>query len=362
MPNTEPTRQSHSQSDSPLSHTEALKSHALADFFRLYDGLETHMQSDKLKDWYAQLPTQIAAGLSLKRWGDLPEWYRHWQKLPAHTDIATDFNQDAVSVATKHARQTDEYEAADTNSDTLKTALMGLHPWRKGPFDFFNTPVDTEWRSCLKWDRIAPHINLQDKNILDVGCGNGYYGWRMLGAGARSVIGIDPSPRFVLQWGCVRRYCPNLPAFVLPLGIEHVPAQLNAFDVTFSMGVLYHRKSHFDHLYQLKETLRPGGQLVLETLVIPGPLGMTLLPESRYAKMRNVWELPSTSTLTSWLARCGYTNITLADESLTSIEEQRRTDWMQFESLSDFLDPADQTKTIEGYPAPRRAVLIAQKP
>ncbi|MEY8213807.1 MAG: DUF1698 domain-containing protein, partial [Colwellia sp.] len=29
------------------------------------------------------------------------------------------------------------------------------------------------------------------------------------------------------------------------------------------------------------------------------------------------------------------------------------------QSLSDFLDPQDKNKTIEGYPAPQRAIFIA---
>jgi len=32
---------------------------------------------------------------------------------------------------------------------------------------------------------------------------------------------------------------------------------------------------------------------------------------------------------------------------------------MKFDSLSDFLLPSDETKTIEGYPSPKRAIFIA---
>ena len=55
------------------------------------------------------------------------------------------------------------------------------------------------------------------------------------------------------------------------------------------MGVLYHRRSPIDHLLELKGCLQTGGELVLETLVIDGGLGEVLVPENRYAKMRNVW-------------------------------------------------------------------------
>ncbi|MEJ2680312.1 MAG: tRNA 5-methoxyuridine(34)/uridine 5-oxyacetic acid(34) synthase CmoB [Gammaproteobacteria bacterium] len=327
----------------------------LAAFVDVYRGIETVFESHALQGWLEHLPDQILTGLSMDRWGDLLSWLQHWAALPAVTACQADFTSSAVSL-------TGEQALAPNTLDALHQALMGLHPWRKGPFDFFGIHVDTEWRSNLKWSRLAPHIDLRQKRVLDVGCGNGYYGWRMLGAGAREVLGIDPSPRFVLQWACVRHYCPEAPCFVIPIGIESVPNQLNHFDVTFSMGVLYHRKSPFEHLYQLKDTLKPGGQLVLETLVIPGTLGETLLPAARYGKMRNVWLLPSVATLVSWLQRCGFTNINTADVSETTTHEQRQTPWMRFESLADFLDPENTQQTIEGYPAPTRAILIAQKP
>ena len=46
---------------------------------------------------------------------------------------------------------------------------------------------------------------------------------------------------------------------------------------------------------------------------------------------------------------------------MTTTEEQRKTELMITESLEDFLDPTDPTKTIEGYQAPTRAVFIAHK-
>ncbi|HBX73869.1 MAG TPA: tRNA 5-methoxyuridine(34)/uridine 5-oxyacetic acid(34) synthase CmoB, partial [Halieaceae bacterium] len=135
-----------------------------------------------------------------------------------------------------------------------------------------------------------------------------------------------------------------------------------AFDSVFSMGVLYHRRSPMDHLQELRDCLRPGGQLILETLVIDGPLGATLVPEGRYARMGNVWFLPSPDTLMSWLRKLKFRDVALVDVSITTVEEQRQTEWMRFQSLADFLDPEDATRTIEGYPAPMRAVVTARAP
>ena len=313
-----------------------------------------------LQQWVQLLPEQIARGLSQQRWGDLPQWQQVLADLPALTPSTIDF-RDGVTIGSPE-------DASDAQRDALRTVLMGLHPWRKGPYDVFGLNVDTEWRSDWKWDRLLPHIRPLDNHlVLDVGCGNGYHCWRMYGAGARRVIGIDPSPRFVHQFYAIKSYAvknnnatnQELPVDVLPLGIEDVPPDLAAFDTVFSMGVLYHRRSPLDHLRELKACLKPGGQLVLETLITEGEPGHTLVPEGRYAKMRNVWFLPSAPTLVSWLRKTGFKNVRGADIAVTTIDEQRATEWMSFESLADFLDPNDPSRTLEGHPAPQRAIILA---
>jgi tRNA (mo5U34)-methyltransferase len=236
-------------------------------------------------------------------------------------------------------------------------------PWRKGPFRLFGVDIDTEWRSDMKWARVVSALSdLRGRTVLDVGCGNGYYLYRMKGAGAENVIGVDPYLHFVVQSLIFAHFLGHDALPVLPLAAEQIPDNLEAFDTVFSMGILYHRRSPFEHLFRLKAFLRPGGELVLETLVIEGKEGEVLVPEGRYAKMNNVWFIPSVDELVRWLKRCGFVSIQVADCSVTTPDEQRRTDWMRFESLTDYLDPLYSDRTVEGYPAPRRAVLIAQKP
>jgi tRNA (mo5U34)-methyltransferase len=237
---------------------------------------------------------------------------------------------------------------------------MQLHPWRKGPFSIHGVTIDAEWRSDLKWQRISRVMTpLRGRRVLDVGCGNGYYAWRMLGAGADLVIGVDPSLRFVAQYQALRRFLGDHPAYVLPLSLEQVPDSLRTFDSVFSMGVFYHRRSPLDHLLKLKDCLRPGGELVLETLVVEGDANTVLAPPGRYAQMRNVWFLPSAQALLSWVRRCGFRQAQVADISLTTSQEQRSTPWMRFQSLSDFLDPEQPGLTIEGLPAPQRCIVTA---
>jgi tRNA (mo5U34)-methyltransferase len=164
---------------------------------------------------------------------------------------------------------------------------------------------------------------------------------------------------FLCQFEAVRKLLGNdQRAHLLPLGIEQLPA-LNAFDTVFSMGVLYHRRSPLDHLWQLKDQLVPGGELVLETLVVEGDENTVLVPGDRYAQMRNVYFIPSAAALKQWLEKCGFVDVRIVDACVTSTEEQRRTEWMTTESLADFLDPRDSSKNGRRLSGPLRAVIIA---
>lgn len=306
-----------------------------------------------MEAWASILPRQIEQGLSNERYGDLQRWQSVLNTLPVIPPDTIDLSSSTVTVSSQPAP-----DAAQT--DSLRNLLLQLKPWRKGPYNIHGVHIDTEWRSDMKWDRLKQHIStLKNKVVLDIGCGSGYHSWRMLGEGAKLVVGIDPSPLFIMQFLAIKHFAGNHPIHILPIGIESVPEKLRAFDSVFSMGVLYHRRSPLDHLLQCRDCLKPGGELVLETLVVEGDDQTALLPRDRYAKMRNVWFLPSATTARIWLERCGFTNIRIVDETTTTRQEQRKTEWMQYESLTDFLDPDNPTLTVEGYPAPRRAILIA---
>lgn len=288
--------------------------------------------------------------------GDLSRWTDALAALPSLQPSRTSLDSARLIIGSE-ADLTPQ-----TSLLTLRAQLEAFIPWRKGPFELFGIGIDTEWRCDLKWARLADAISpLEGRRVLDVGSGNGYYSYRMVGAGAAQVLAIDPHIPYVAQCLLLQRYLPDVAVDVLPITLDDFPERSGAFDTVFSMGVLYHRRSPIDHLLQLRDCLRAGGELVLETLIVEGEAGYSLTPPGAYARMKGIWFVPSVGTLEAWLAKAGFSNIRVIDESVTTTAEQRETSWMPFESLADSLDPDNPTRSIEGHPAPRRVVMVATR-
>ena len=252
---------------------------------------------------------------------------------------------------------TDQF-SSDYQQQIQNTAHF-LHPWRKGPFKFGSLKVDAEWKSDLKWNRIVDSIpNLSSKVVLDCGCNNGYYLFRIAQQQPKAILGIDPNDRFYFQFDFVRTLTNFNQAQFELLGVEDIELFPAIFDAVFCMGVIYHRRDPLGMLASLKKSIKANGFAVIESITLPGKLGDVTYISDRYSQMRNVFFLPSSETLAAWMTRVGFKNVKIIDQTQTTVEEQRKTEFAWFDSLSDFLDPNDSSKTKEGYPAPSRTTVI----
>ena len=323
----------------------------MADCDIVLDGLD----GAGLDSWRGPLTPLLQDRFADSAHGDIGEWRAVIEKLPDVTDTKTILNSPAVTA---------DCPSVDPALRTeIRDLLLRLKPWRKGPFNIHGIDLDSEWRSNLKWDRLGDEIApLADRRVLDVGSSNGYYAFRMTGSGAQLVVGIDPMLLFVFQFLALNHFLTVPSVVVLPLRLNELLHARDFFDTTFSMGVLSHQREPREHLAALRTTLRPGGELVLETLITPGAESVVHEPVGRYARMRNVWHLPSATALEDWLRQLGFSDIRLVDVTATTVIEQRSTEWMPFESLAESLDPGDPGRTIEGMPAPTRALLICKSP
>jgi len=319
---------------------------------RLVEQFDTEI-FEPFREQLADLARQSEADLARDN-GKAATYRQLLKNLPDTRPVDMDLAANQVRIGSR----------TDVNNDArdrLLAILKALHPWRKGPFAVFGTEIDCEWRSDLKWDRVKDHIApLKGRKILDIGSSSGYYLFRMVAGNPKLAIGLEPYLTFYFQFQVLQHYIQAPRVYCLPVRFDKFPILAGFFDTIFCMGILYHSRSPIDMLVRIRQQLTKAGELVLETLIIRGAEDKVLCPYPRYAKMNNAFFLPTVRCMEGWLQRAGYTNIRCVDVTPTTSREQRKTEWMTFESLSDYLDPADPTRTIEGYPAPVRAILLAE--
>lgn len=242
----------------------------------------------------------------------------------------------------------------------IKNNAKALIPWRKGPFNLCGVKIDSEWQSNLKYNLLEPYFNLNNKIVADVGCNNGYYMFRMLEQKPKKIVGFDPSPIFYTQFEIVNHFIKSDIRYEL-LGVEHLEFYEHKFDTIFMLGVLYHRSDPIASLKSLFRALNKGGELIIDSFMIDGEDEVALTPKDRYGMIPNIYFIPTVNCFKNWLNRAGFQDIELLEITQTDDKEQRVTNWTFEQSLNNFLDPNNLSKTVEGYPAPKRAYLKAKK-
>ena len=242
------------------------------------------------------------------------------------------------------------------NSLHVEYVARMMMPWRKGPFKLFETYIDSEWRSNIKYNLLRKHFNLKDKRVADIGCNNGYYLFRMQEDKPKSLVGFDPSPLYKTQFDFINHFVKSDIVYEL-LGVEHLEFYEEKFDIIFCLGVLYHRSDPVGMLKSLYKGLDHNGEVILDTFYIEGEDEMCLCPLSSYSKIPNIYFVPTIKALKNWCLRAGFNSFEVLETSTTNSDEQRKTSWIEGQSLEDFLDKDDNTKTVEGYPAPERVYV-----
>ena len=284
-------------------------------------------------------------------WKNIAPYQEAINALPTFTEVEVSFG-DKVEVHIPHT-------SSDDVAQIKETALL-MKPWRKGPFGINNLFIDSEWQSQIKYNLLEPHFDLKDKIVGDIGCNNGYYLFRMLTQNPKKLIGFDPSAIYYSQFQFINHFIQSDIEYEL-LGVEHVEFYEHKFDTLFCLGVLYHRSDPVAMLKSLFKGLHKGGELILDTFMIDGDEEICLTPKDRYSKIPNIYFVPTVPALINWCHRAGFESVEILETMVTESNEQRKTEWIETQSLEDFLDPQDSTKTVEGYPAPKRVYIKAIK-
>jgi tRNA (mo5U34)-methyltransferase len=121
----------------------------------------------------------------------------------------------------------------------------------------FGIHIDTEWRSDWKWKRLQQSLpNLKDKVICDLGCGNGYFMYRMLEYNPKLVVGIDPNLHALLEFKLFSRVSGIDNIKFEYLRGDVMSSMIGAFDVVFCLGVLYHTNDPIGMLKDIHKSMK----------------------------------------------------------------------------------------------------------
>ena len=281
-------------------------------------------------------------------WKNILPYQEAIKNLPSHNVEVKIGDTIAIEIA----------NLSEKESKQIRDSAMLMSPWRKGPFSINNIFIDAEWKSYIKYNLLEPYFNLEDKIVGDIGCNNGYYLFRMLEQKPKKLIGFDPSAIYYSQFMLLNHYIKSDIVYEL-LGVEHVEFYEHKFDTLFCLGVLYHRSDPVAMLKSLFKGLNKGGELILDTFMIDGEEEMCLTPKDRYSKIPNIYFIPTIPALLNWCYRAGFESVEVLETMVTDSNEQRKTEWINTQSLEDYLDPNDNSKTVEGYPAPKRVYIRA---
>ncbi|MBN1465148.1 DUF1698 domain-containing protein [candidate division KSB1 bacterium] len=119
---------------------------------------------------------------------------------------------------------------------------------------------------CL---RMMEKLDFRDKRVLDVGCRDGLYSFKAESLGAREVIGIDndlslPATEFLIPFF-------NSKIKMVQINLYDLTAtKFGLFDIILFPGVLYHLRYPFWGLRILRDILKLGGDLIIETAIWRG--------------------------------------------------------------------------------------------
>jgi SAM-dependent methyltransferase len=119
-------------------------------------------------------------------------------------------------------------------------------------------------------------LDVKDKRVLDIGCRDGLFSFKAETMGAREVVGIDndvsePATQFLIPFFKSKIKMRQMNLYDLK------PDTFGLFDIVIFPGVLYHLRYPFWGLKIIREVMKTGGHLLIETPIWHGDPNKSLL-------------------------------------------------------------------------------------
>lgn len=124
-------------------------------------------------------------------------------------------------------------------------------------------PTDVKQKKVLQ---LIGDMDLSGKSAIDIGCASGLFALEAEKRGAARVVGADHTEHNI---ECLREVIlPHLGSKIEPLHVNMLdlnPEEHGQFDLVIFAGVLYHLKYPFSALKVVRDLVKSGGTMILET-------------------------------------------------------------------------------------------------
>jgi len=158
--------------------------------------------------------------------------------------------------------------------------------WRKWGQKYFEMPA---------FQRLG--LDVTDKDILEIGCGNGYGGYLLNQLAPKSYIGLDVMEE---QIEVARRNYPHY-QFIIQDATDLSQFATASKDVVVVFGVLHHIPEWRKVIEEIARVLKPNGQLFLEE-----PRGVDVKFFDSFFKWRHPESDFGLKALEEYLKSCGF--------------------------------------------------------
>ncbi|HET6449337.1 MAG TPA: methyltransferase domain-containing protein [Conexibacter sp.] len=163
-----------------------------------------------------------------------------------------------------------EARAHVDSSEALAAKAAAVEQWTANPCGevvaegeigtapYFHSLLASRTRYAPWMEEELAYATARDRDVLDVGCGQGIDVARYAAAGAR-VSGVDLTPRHV-ELARAHLAAIDLDATIVQGDAEQLPFADGSFDRVSSNGVLHHTPGFDAALREVHRVLRPGGE------------------------------------------------------------------------------------------------------
>ena len=183
--------------------------------------------------------------------------------------------------------------------------------------------IDSPGYNLNKWPRlksILDDIGLENKTIVDIGCGDGYYVIEAAKAGAKYCLGTDID-ELRIKRGLLAKELLEVDNVDFK-SVDLYKDKLDKFDIVMGLGLI-HRVPDIDSCIEKLDSIGKYVLLEFKTLDDPGIVLENKGGKTKSNKYNALWSIPSQTYVINMMAIFGFSDYTIYEDTKSGLKYKR---------------------------------------